>query len=60
MILKMGELLYGHCLVFTDETIRILIRTTRLSRIATALFILFHFYPDTDVRILIWICGIAA
>jgi len=25
MILKMGELLYGHYLVFTDEAIRILI-----------------------------------
>jgi len=45
--------------LFTDKTIRILIRTTG---IAPTLFNLFHFYLDTDVwiLILIWRRGIAA
>jgi len=45
--------------MFTDETIRILIRT---KGIAPTLFNLFNFYPDTDVRILIliWRRGIVA
>jgi len=41
--------------LFTDEIMRILIRKTRITPTS---FNLFHFYPDTDVRILIQRRGI--
>ena len=45
--------------LFMDADMRILVRTTEISR---SLFNLFHFYPDTDMRIRILIRkrGIAA